>query len=215
MLRQGRLTKGQSQALEQYWSQYGIDFTAKKLDLDHVFNRSAPRILDIGSGMGDSTLQLAEAHPENDYLAVEVHRPGVGALIRQAALKNIHNIRIINHDVMDVLRHQLLMTCLDEVYIFFPDPWPKKRHHKRRLINPPLLELLLPTLKPHGRLFIATDWAELAEHVLNICDNTPGLYNLAGKGNATPRPAWRPLTKFEQRGKRLEHPVWDFAYARA
>ena len=215
VLREGRLTKGQSLALEKHWQEYGLDFSKEKIDLDVFLGRRAPKILDIGSGMGDSTLQLAEQHPENDYLAIEVHKPGVGALIRQAVNKKIDNIRIANHDVMEVLHYQIMQQSLDEVYVFFPDPWHKKRHHKRRLINPPFLELLIPRLKSHGRLYIATDWADLAEHIVTVCDATSYLTNLAGKGNTSPRPNWRPFTKFENRGHRLEHKVWDFIYTKA
>lgn len=214
VLREGRLTKGQFHALEKYWKNYGIDFSRKQLDLTHCFGRRAPKILDIGSGMGDSTLQLATQHPENDYLAIEVHRPGVGALIRQAVNKDIKNIRIINHDVMEVLHYQISPESLDEVYVFFPDPWHKKRHHKRRLLNPPFLELLIPKLKSHARLYIATDWADLAEHIQMVCDKTSGLRNLAGAGKVSPRPNWRPFTKFENRGHKLEHNTWDFIYTK-
>lgn len=214
VLREGRLTKGQQHALDTHWKDFGIDFSREAIQLEHIFHRRAPKILDIGSGMGDSTLQLAGLHPENDYIAIEVHRPGVGGLIRQAAERSLNNIRVINHDVMEVLRYQLRGPCLDEVYIFFPDPWPKKRHHKRRLINPPFLDLLIERLKPNARLYIATDWEDLAEHVLKVCDNNPGLLNLANAGNACPRPEWRPLTKFEKRGQKLTHPVWDFIYGK-
>lgn len=215
VLRQGRLTSGQAYALEHFWSHYGIEFSPTALDLNQLFGRPAPKILDIGVGMGDTSIALAAAHPENDYLAVEVHKPGLGSLLRQARDANINNIRVICNDVLEVLMYQISDRCLDHVYIFFPDPWPKKRHHKRRLINPDFLSLLLPKLKAHGRIFIATDWQELAEHVLAVCDHQQGLINLAGRGNAAPRPRWRPLTKFERRGKKLQHSVWDFVYALA
>jgi len=213
VLRQGRLTSGQAHALDNYWEKYGIDFSRAKLDLDACFGRCAPKILDVGVGMGDTSIALALAHPENDYLAVEVHQPGVGSLIRMAQAENINNLRVIYHDVIETLTYQLPDACLDQVYIFFPDPWPKKRHHKRRLISQDFLSMLIPKLKSHGRIFIATDWQDLAEHVLNVCDNHPTLINLAGNGKSSPRPNWRPLTKFEQRGKRLQHGVWDFIYA--
>jgi tRNA (guanine-N7-)-methyltransferase len=213
VLRQGRLTSGQAFALEHYWQRYGIDFSKKKLDLDIEFGRPSPKILDIGVGMGDTTITLARAHPENDYLAVEVHEPGIGSLLRQAQTADINNLRVIHNDVIETLKYQIPEQSLDQVYIFFPDPWPKKRHHKRRLINPEFLALLKPRLKSHARIYIATDWQNLAEHVLNICDNDSDLFNLAGRGFAAPRPVWRPLTKFEQRGKNLKHQVWDFIYA--
>ncbi len=208
------MTRGQSRALEQHWKDYGIDFSRERLDLTQCFGRRAPKILDIGAGMGDAVIQLATRHPENDYLAVEVHRPGVGALIRQAVDKDVQNIRIIKHDVMEVVEYQIAPASLDEVYVFFPDPWYKRRHHKRRLINPPFLQLLLPTLKSHARLYIATDWADMAAHIQGLCDKTPGIANLAGAGKSAPRPGWRPLTRFEARAHRLGHKTWDFIYAR-
>lgn len=212
VLRQGRLTDAQARALELHWQQYGIDYQPQSLDPARIFGRRAPRILDIGSGMGETLIALAQQNPAYDYLAVEVHRPGVGSLIKSAAEHGLANVRVINHDVIDVLRHQLPDRCLDQVYIFFADPWPKKRHHKRRLVSPDFLALLKPKLQRHARLFLATDWADLAEHMLTVCDQDPGLLNIAGKGNYTPRPAWRPVTKFEKRGLRLEHGVWDLCY---
>lgn len=215
VLRQGRITAGQAQALEKYWEKYGIEFSQELLDLDLIFHRSAPRVLEIGSGMGEVSMALAKKHPENDYLAVEVHRPGIGCLIRHAASAELSNIRVICHDAVEVLNQQIPDQSLDEVYIFFPDPWPKKRHHKRRLISPELVTLLCRKLKYHAQLFIATDWQDLAEHMLVVCDSVPGLINLAGQGHYAPRANWRPLTKFEQRGQKLGHRVWDFAYGLA
>jgi len=213
VLRQGRLTTAQANALETFWPEYGIDYGNTRLELNQIYKRAAPKILDIGSGMGDSILELASRHTENDYLAVEVHKPGVGNLIRTAANLHIFNIRVICHDVVEVLQHQLADRCLEQVFIFFSDPWPKKRHHKRRLVNPAFLDLLVPKLKTNARLFLATDWQDLAEHMLTVCDKYPGLNNIAGNGHYTPRPVWRPVTKFERRGKRLEHAVWDLCYS--
>lgn len=215
VLRQGRLTAGQAEALRRHWGHYGIEFSRGSLDLNGVFGRRAPRVLDIGSGNGQVTLALAARHPENDYLAVEVHRPGVGSLIRQAQLAGIDNIRVCCHDVVEILRWQLREACLDEVYVFFPDPWPKKRHHKRRLINPAFISLLATRLKPNARLFIATDWEDMAQQALRVCDGEPRLLNLAGAGRYAPRPNWRPQTRFERRSRRLALPVWDLVYAPA
>lgn len=212
VLRQGRLTSGQARALEQHWRDYGIDFSGAALDLHACFGRRAPRVLDIGCGMGDTTLELARRHPENDYLAVEVHRPGVGHLIRRAAAEGVYNLRVICHDVLDVLQTGLPERSLDQVYIFFPDPWPKKKHHKRRLVSTAFLARLLPKLKSHARLYLATDWEDLAAHMLQVCDDCDGLINLAGRGHYTPRPLWRPQTRFESRGRRLQHGVYDLAY---
>ncbi len=211
--RDSRITAGQKNALEKHWDQYGIDFDKNRLDLDTIFQRTAPRILDIGTGMGDSTIALAEQHPENDYLAVEVHKPGVGSLIHKAVKADLKNIRIISTDIHDVLQHQLENDSLDEIYIFFPDPWQKKRHHKRRLVNKAFLIKLLPTLKNHGRLFIATDWEDYAVQINEVCSTIDKLINLTGKNNYSPRPVWRPLTKFERRGINLQHAVWDFAFS--
>ena len=212
VLRQGKLTSGQNHALEHYWNYYGIESSTNELDLEQAFGRSAPLVLDIGVGMGNTSIALALDHPENDFLAVEVHRPGVGSLIRQANSAKIKNIRIICNDVIEVLSRQMPNRSIEKVYIFFPDPWPKKRHHKRRLVNADFLSLLLPKMKTHGRIYIATDVEEFASYLLTECDKHQGLINLAGKGNYAPRPEWRPLTKFEQRGLKLEHPVFDFIY---
>jgi len=210
----GRITPAQKEALERHWAGFGIDYSPQPLNLDQIFRRVAPKILDVGSGMGDCTAALAGRHRENDYLAVEVHRPGVGSLIRHALRMRLSNVRIICHDVMDVLRDQLPERSLDEIYVFFPDPWPKKRHHKRRLVNARFLDLLVPCMKDNARLFLATDIAELAHDMLSACDSHAGLVNLAGGGNFAPRPAWRPATKFEQRGERGNQPAWDLCFAR-
>lgn len=202
-------------ALERYGPLFVIPFTRERLDLDAAFGRTAPRILDIGSGMGETTVALAAANPGNDYLAVEVHRPGVGSLLRLMAERELTNIRVIQHDVVEVLRWQIPDESLEAVYIFFPDPWPKKRHHKRRLVNPHFLEILVPRLKAHGRVFLATDWEDLAMYLLEVCDAFPGLENLAGRGNFAPRPAWRPPTKFERRGLRQGFATFDLVYARS
>ena len=215
VLRQGKLTSGQNHALEHYWPYYGVENSTNELDLERIFGRSAPLILDIGVGMGTTSVALALNHPENDYLAVEVHRPGVGSLMRQAKSANINNVRIICNDVIEVISLQIPSRSIDKIYIFFPDPWPKKRHHKRRLVNADFLSLLLPKMKTHGRIYIATDVEEFAAYLLTVCDMHEGLFNLAGKGNYAPRPEWRPLTKFEQRGLNLEHPVFDFVYCLA
>jgi tRNA (guanine-N7-)-methyltransferase len=210
--REGRMTIAQKRAIEKYWHAYGVEFSKTKLDLDLLYHRAAPKILDIGTGTGEVTATLAKTHPENDYLAVEVHHPGVGSLIRRIVQDRITNIRISDHDVTDVLRYQLPAGCLDMVYIFFPDPWPKKRHHKRRLLNTDFLNLLNNCLKANGRIFIATDWQDLAEHVLETFSRHQDFINLAGAGRYAPRPYWRPHTRFEKRGQKLEHTIWDFVY---
>lgn len=212
--RDSRITSAQKEAIEQHWQSYGIDYSNKLLNLDEIFNRNAPRILDIGLGMGDSTLSLAQQHPENDYLGVEVHLPGVGSLIHKAEKLKLSNIRIINQDIHDVLENQFVENSFDEIYIFFPDPWHKKRHHKRRLINPEFFAHLLRILKTHGRLFIATDWQDYAEHIIEASHKVRGLLNIAENPHFAPRPYWRPLTKFEKRGINLQHEVWDLIFCK-
>ena len=213
VLRQSRITPAQELAIQQHWHRFGIDYQPQTLDLSQVFGRSAPKVLEIGTGTGENIVALANRHSDNDYLALEVHKPGVGKLIRQAVALNLSNIRVICHDAVEVLAHQIDDKTLDQILIFFPDPWPKKRHHKRRLLQPEFVALLRRKLQDHGRLFLATDWQDLAEHMLRVCDAEGELFNLAGRGNYSPRPKWRPLTKFEQRGRHLQHQVWDLAYA--
>jgi tRNA (guanine-N7-)-methyltransferase len=210
--REGRMTESQRQALEYYWQDYGIPFSRKYLDLETVFGRRAPTILDIGTGMGDSCVSIAKQNPENNYLAVEVHRPGVGSLLRQIRELKLHNIRISNHDAVEVLQYQLPPNSLDAVFIFFPDPWPKKRHFKRRLVNPDFLRTLAKCLKSHGRVYIATDWKDYSESIMDAFAEVSGYINLAGEQRMAPRPYWRPLTKFERRGIKLEHEVFDLVF---
>jgi tRNA (guanine-N7-)-methyltransferase len=211
--REGRITGAQRHAIEQHWEQFGIKFNHAKIDLGKIFHRPAPKVLDIGTGMGEATITLATSHPGNDYLAAEVHRPGIGSLLGQIAANRLTNVRICNHDVIEILQYQIPMNSLDMVYIFFPDPWPKKRHRKRRLISQTLLNLLKPCLKSHARVYIATDWQDYAEHIMEVFAGDSEFINLAGPGRFAPRPHWRPLTKFETRGYKLEHPVRDFVFS--
>jgi len=213
VLRDGRMTSAQKNALETCWPRHGIDFSKAPLDLNKIFGRHAPRILEIGTGMGGATTQMAKSHKENDYLAVEVHRPGVGSLMRQIEESNLSNVRLISYDIIDILKYQLPENSIDCVYIFFPDPWPKKKHHKRRLINSSLMPLIKKSLKKHGRLFIATDWENYAMQISEIIDSEPDIINLAGRNRYAPRPRWRPMTKFEQRGLDQGHYIYDFALA--
>ncbi len=211
VLREGRMTPAQKEMLAGFWPVHGIDFSKTALDLDTLFARRAPRILEIGSGMGDATAKMAEQHTENDYLAVEVHRPGIGSLMRQIVEKKLGNVRLMSHDIVEILQYQLAENSIDCVYIFFPDPWPKKKHHKRRLINTSLLPLIKKVLKHHGRLFIATDWEDYAQHIVELLAREPDIINLAGDDHFAPRPHWRPMTKFEHRGLNKGHQVYDFA----
>jgi len=212
VLRQGRTTPAQARALAELLPQFGIAFARERLDLDRAFGRKAPKILEIGFGMGETTAAIARAHPENDYLGIEVHTPGVGALLRRVAGAGLANVRVIQHDAVEVIEHMLGERTLDGVHIFFPDPWPKKRHHKRRLIQPAFVELLARRMKPGAILHVATDWEDYAQHILAVLSAEPQLENTA-PGYA-PRPAVRPLTKFEGRGLELGHRVWDIVFRR-
>lgn len=214
VLRQGRLTKAQAGAIDRHWRVFGIDYREEPLDLDEVFGRIAPRVLDIGTGMGETTLRLAREHPDNDYLAVEVHRPGIGRLLYGIAEHGLSNIRIVNHDIVDVVNWQLPAESLTSVYIHFPDPWPKKRHHKRRLVQSGFVRRLTGLMKTEGQFYLATDSEDLAASMLAVCDAEPGLVNQAGRGNFSPRPLWRPPTKFEQRALNLNNRVWELIYCR-
>ena len=213
MLRQGRVSNAQRRALDTLGAAYGVPFAHQLLDLPALFGRAAAKILEIGFGMGESTAAIAEAQPQNDYLALEVHSPGVGSLLKLIDEKQLPNVRVVQHDAVEVMQHMLAAQSLDGVHIFFPDPWPKARHHKRRLIQPAFVAQLRDLLKPAGYLHVATDWENYAEQILSVLSNDPGLSN-----NATqyaPRPAYRPLTKFEQRGLKLGHRVWDMTFTRA
>lgn len=194
---------------------WGIPYQAQLLDMDAVFGRavsSAPRILEIGCGMGETTAAIAAAHPQNDYLGIEVHTPGVGSLLKEIATRELTNLRVIQHDAVEVVRDMLAPRSLSGVHIFFPDPWPKKRQQKRRLVQPPFVHLLAQRLLPGGYIHCATDWQEYAEQMLAVLSAEPLLENTAS--GFSPRPAYRPQTKFETRGLRLGHGVWDVIFRR-
>ncbi len=213
VLRDGRITKAQRRSLDAYWSLYGIDHGETVLDLSTLFLRRAPRYLEVGSGMGEAIVDMAAQHRDNDYLAVEVHRPGVGALMRNVAERRLTNVRLMAHDIMDILKKQLPADSIDCIYLFFPDPWPKKRHYKRRLIAPTFLFLMRRVLKKHGRVFIATDWEDYAMRIMSLLTHTQGIINLAGTDQFAPRPKWRPMTKFEKRGLSEGRTIYDFVFA--
>ena len=212
VLRQGRVSNAQQRYYDDMMARIGVPYAPALLDFDTVFGRRAPRILEIGFGMGETSATIAQANPQNDYLGIEVHTPGVGSLCKLVAEGNIANQRIVQHDAVEVLRDMIAPASLDGVHIFFPDPWPKARHHKRRLIQPPLVATLAARLKPGGYLHCATDWEHYAEQMLEVLAAEPLLKNTAD--GFAPRPDYRPLTKFEQRGLRLGHGVWDVIFRR-
>jgi tRNA (guanine-N7-)-methyltransferase len=212
--REGRLTVAQSRALEVLWPRYGVEAPSAPLDLAQLFGRAAPVVFEIGFGMGDHLLSRITAEPERDFFGVEVHRPGVGRLLHLADAAGCGNLRVACHDAVEVLRDWLKPASLDEIVIQFPDPWHKKRHHKRRLIQPAFAALAASRLKPGGRLSLATDWAPYAEHMLSVLNAQAELRNEAADGGCVPRPPTRLRTRFEQRGERLGHAVFDLSYRR-
>jgi len=213
VLRQGRVSNAQARYLDEGLPRWGVPYRAGLLDLDALFGRRAPRILEIGCGMGETTAAIAAAHPDQDYLGIEVHTPGVGSLLKEIAVRELANLRVVQHDAVEVVRDMLPEQCLAGIHIYFPDPWPKKRHHKRRLIQPPFVAMLATRLAPGGYIHCATDWQEYAEQMLAVLAAEPLLKNTAP--DFAPRPDYRPLTKFEQRGQRLGHGVWDVIFTRA
>jgi tRNA (guanine-N7-)-methyltransferase len=212
VLRQGRVSHAQQRAVERLLPVWGIPYRPRLLDLDAAFGRHMPKVLEIGFGMGETTAAIAAAQPELDVLAVEVHTPGVGSLLKRIDEQHLTNVRVVLHDAVDVVRDMIPPDALHAVHVFFPDPWPKKRHHKRRLLQPAFISLLARRLVPDGYLHVATDWRDYAEQVLEVLRAEPLLENTADA--FAPRPAFRPVTKFEQRGLRLGHGVWDIVFLR-
>lgn len=210
VLRQGRVSNAQLRYYEGMMAEIGVPYVAAPHNLDTVFGRDAPKILEIGFGMGETSAAIAAANPHNDYLGIEVHTPGVGSLCKLVAEGGLSNLRIVQHDAVDVLREMIVPGALSGAHIFFPDPWPKARQQKRRLIQPPLVALLASRLKSGGYIHCATDWENYAEQMLAVLSAEPLLENTAA--DYAPRPEYRPLTKFEQRGLRLGHGVWDLVF---
>jgi tRNA (guanine-N7-)-methyltransferase len=210
--RAGRLSTAQARALEELGPQYLIEYRKETLDLEQAFGRKAPVILEIGFGMGDTTAHIARLMPEKDFIGVEVHTPGVGSLLKQIGEGGITNLRLIQHDVVEVLNHMIADGSLAGVHVFFPDPWHKARHNKRRLIQAPFVKVLCDKLAPGGYIHCATDWEDYAVQMLEVLGNEPQLQNTA-EGYA-PQPAYRPLTKFENRGLKLGHGVWDLVFVK-
>ncbi|MGI8560491.1 MAG: tRNA (guanosine(46)-N7)-methyltransferase TrmB [Luteimonas sp.] len=212
VLRQGRFTPAQQRAFDTLWSRFGLDYTRAPRDYDAAFGRKTRRVLEIGFGNGEA-LRYAAAHDHvRDYIGIEVHAPGVGRLLNALAEDGSDHVRVYHHDAVEVLQHEVADGSLDEIRIYFPDPWHKKRHHKRRLLQPAFAELLVRKLAAGGRLHLATDWQDYAEQMWDVLDATSGLSNHAGPRGHVPRPEWRPQTHFESRGQRLGHGVWDLLY---
>jgi tRNA (guanine-N7-)-methyltransferase len=211
--RSARMTSAQGAAIERHWSAYGLG-ASERLDLDVVFGRRAPRVMEIGFGNGDALVAMARAHPERDYLGVDVYEPGIGRLLAALAADGLTNVRVIRGDAVEVLRDAIPTESLDTVLLFFPDPWPKKRHHKRRLVQPAFVTLVTSRLVAGGVFHLATDWQAYAEQMLTVLEAEDGLVNMAGHGKFYTAPTERPVTKFERRGMRLGHAVWDLRFSR-
>lgn len=214
VMRAGRMTEGQKRGLDQGWPRFGLDLDAGLQDFDAVFGRQAPRTFEIGFGMGHSLLEMAAAAPEQDFIGVEVHRPGVGALLNGLLTQQLSNVRVYSCDALEVLRQCVADASLDRVLLFFPDPWHKARHHKRRIVQPEFAELIRSKLRVGGVLHMATDWEPYAEYMLEVMSVAPGYRNQASDERYVPRPEERPITKFERRGERLGHGVWDLKFER-
>jgi len=209
--REGRMTKAQQRALTELWPRYTVQADSI-IDFAAAFDRRAPVMLEIGFGNGEALSATAAAFPQNNYLGIEVHRPGIGNLLLQLERQGLRNVRVIGGDAKLVLREHVPPTSLDAVYLFFPDPWPKTRHHKRRLVQADFVQLVREKLKPGGCFHIATDWEDYAHHILQVLSRAEGFENIAGRGQYAPRPQYRLLTKFERRGRKLGHAVYDLIF---
>jgi tRNA (guanine-N7-)-methyltransferase len=214
VVRAGRMTVAQERAWVELWPRFGLETVDAMLDLAAVFGREAPTTLEIGFGNGESLVSLAAEHPERDFLGIEVHRPGVGHLLLRIEELGLPNLRIVCRDAVEVLERCIAEASLDEVLLYFPDPWPKKRHHKRRIVQPLFVALVASRLRPGGVLRMATDWQPYAEHMLEVAGACATLRNDSAEGDYVARPASRPVTRFERRGQRLGHGVWDLAFRR-
>jgi len=214
VLRQGRMTDSQERALEQLWPKYCLEPGDAMLNFDDLFGRQAPRVLEIGFGMGTSLAEMASKSPDTDYLGIEVHRPGVGRLLDQLENEATNNVRVFCHDAVEILEKQIPDASLDRVLLFFPDPWHKKRHNKRRIVRPDFVQMIRRKLKPGGVFHMATDWQDYAEWMMEIMSAAEGFENQAGQGQYSEKPDYRPETKFERRGLRLGHGIWDLLFQR-
>ncbi len=214
VIRAGRMTPAQEKALEEQWPQLGLQIEGGMLDFAGLFGREAPVVLEIGFGMGDSLLAMASAAPETNFIGIEVHRPGVGRLLNNVSKAGLSNVRVFQEDALEVLEHCIPDGSLDCLQLFFPDPWPKKKHHKRRMVQPAFAQQLRPKLKVGGCFHMATDWEPYAEHMMEVMSAAEGYRNRAGEGQYSPQPEARPDTKFQRRGEKLGHGVWDLVFDR-
>jgi tRNA (guanine-N7-)-methyltransferase len=214
VVRAGRMTQAQQRAWRELWPRMGIDRSDEPCDFHALFGRDAPVVFEIGFGNGESLAALAAAHPERNFVGLEVHPPGVGHLLLLCESAQLGNVRIVCDDAVEILQHRVADATIDELLLYFPDPWPKKRHHKRRIVQPAFLALVARKLRPGGVLRMATDWQPYAEHMLSTASLCDELVNAAEDGQYVERPASRPLTRFERRGQRLGHGVWDLAFTR-
>ena len=212
VLRAGRMTPGQQRAYDEQWQHYGLNLDDGPIDLVDVFERDAPKFLEIGFGMGDSLVEMAKAAPECDFVGIEVHKPGVGRLLNLSADAGLNNIRVYCDDAIDVLKKCIKNNSLTRFQLYFPDPWHKKKHHKRRIVQPDFLTLVRSKLVSEGQFHAATDWENYAEHMMEVLSAAPGFSNVAGQHQYALKPAYRPTTKFEKRGERLGHGVWDLLF---
>ena len=211
VIRSGRLTDSQRKAIESYWESYVVEFNNESLDPNKLFEKPQKLTVEIGFGMGDSLLEMAKQSPDQNFLGIEVHQPGVGKLLNGIVENKLTNIKLICHDAREILEIGLPDNCIDRLLLFFPDPWHKKRHNKRRLVQPEFIELLLKKLNKTAELHFATDWQAYAEHMMEVLEGNPSLENILGVQNYWPGPD-RPITKFEKRGQRLGHGVWDLRF---
>jgi len=214
VLRTGRTTPVQRRALEEHWQRWGLEYDGRELAYEAAFGRKGPLVLEVGFGMGQSLVAMAQDRPDTNFIGIEVHKPGVGKLLHSMAERGVDNIRIYCHDAVDILRDCIPDDSLDAVQIYFPDPWHKKRHNKRRLIQPSFVALLTRKLKNGGMLHLATDWEDYAQQMMHVLSASDGLSNVSGYGLFAVRPENRPVTKFEMRGERLGHGVWDLVFFR-
>lgn len=210
----GRITAGQKQALETQWPRYGLDYSGTSRDLAATFGNDRPIVLEIGFGNGEALFAAAKADPARNYIGIEVHEPGVGRLLRDADAAGLMNLRVSKHDAVEVLRQEIVPGSLAEVRLYFPDPWHKKRHNKRRIVQPDFVEMIASRLAPDGLFHLATDWESYAEHMFDVLDASPSFRNELGPRQSAPRPDWRIETHFQKRGERLGHGVWDLLYRR-